>query len=196
MPVTALDPTTALLVVDLQQGTTGVPLAHPVEGVIERSTALLAAFRERGLPVVLVNVAGAPGGRTDSGRGQGAREMPEGWTALIPELDARPDDILVTKHARSAFTGTGLAERLRALGATQVVVTGIATGGGVESTARDAHEQGFNVTLPTDAMSDSDPARHEYSVARIFPRIAETGTARDVLDLLAARRRNPAAEPR
>jgi nicotinamidase-related amidase len=185
MPVTTLDPTTALVVVDLQRGIVGVPLAHPVEGVIEHSTALLAAFRERGLPVALVNVAGAPPGRTDSG--PRTRGFPDGWTELIPELDVRPGDILVTKHARSAFTGTGLAERLRGLGATQVVVTGIATSSGVESTARDAHERGFNVTLPTDAMTDSDPARHEHSVARIFPRIAETGTTRDVLDLLAAR---------
>ncbi|WP_037915075.1 isochorismatase family cysteine hydrolase [Actinacidiphila yeochonensis] len=188
MPVTTLDPTTALIVVDLQKGIVGRPLAHPVDGVIERTTALLAAFRACGLPVVLVNVAGGPAGRTDQRDGAPrVRDLPEGWTDLIPELDARADDILVTKHARSAFTGTGLAERLRGLGATQVVVTGIATSSGVESTARDAHELGFNVTLPTDAMTDSGADRHEHSVARIFPRIAETGTARDVLDLLAAR---------
>jgi nicotinamidase-related amidase len=185
MPVTALDPTSALIVIDLQKGVIGLPLAHPAEDVVARTTDLLRAFRERGLPVVLVNVAGAPGGRTDGG--VRTLDFPEGWTELIPELEQQAGDLLVTKYARSAFTGTGLAERLRGLGVTQVVVTGIATGGGVESTARDAHEQGFHVTLPVDAMTDRDMGQHEHSVVRLFPRIAETGTTRDVLDALAAR---------
>lgn len=184
MPVTTLDPVTALIVVDLQTGIVTLPLAHPAAGVIERSVALLRAFRERRLPVVLVNVAGSPPGRTDRGGGAG-RRLPAIWTGLIPELDRRPGDIRVTKHARSAFAGTGLAERLRGLGVTQVVVTGIATGSGVESTARDAHELGFHVTLPIDAMTDSSLDTHEHSVAKIFPRIAETGTTQDVLAALA-----------
>jgi len=186
MPITTLDPRTALIVVDLQQGIVGLPLAHPVSGVVDRSAALLKAFRGHGLPVVLVNVAGSPSGRTDVSGGA-PRAFADGWTELIPELDRQPDDLLVTKHARSAFTGTGLVERLRGLDVTQVVVTGIATSSGVESTARDAHEQGFHVTLPVDAMTDSDLARHEHSVTRIFPRIAETGTAQDVLDALSGR---------
>lgn len=183
MPVTTLDPTTALVLVDLQAGVVAMPLAHPVEDVVARSKDLLRAFRGRGLPVVLVNVAGTPSGRTDLG--VRTLDFADGWTELIPELDRQPADLLVTKHARSAFTRTGLADRLRDLGVTQVVVTGIATSGGVESTARDAHEQGFHVTLPVDAMTDSDRERHEHSVARIFPRIAETGSTQDVLDALA-----------
>jgi nicotinamidase-related amidase len=185
MPITTLDPKTALIVVDLQSGIITMPLAHPVAGIVERSTALLQAFRSRGFPVVLVNVAGSPPGRTDTG-GSGDRTFPEGWTDLIPELDRQPDDIIVTKHARSAFTGTGLAERIQGLGATQVVITGIATSSGVESTARDAHEQGFHVTLPVDAMTDSALSRHEHSVAQIFPRIAETGPTQDAVDILAS----------
>ncbi|WP_329128982.1 cysteine hydrolase [Streptomyces sp. NBC_01476] len=187
MPLTTLDPKTALIVVDLQKGIVEIPLAHPVAGIVDRSAALLKTFRGLGLPVVLVNVAGAPAGRTDAGPGAG-RSFPDGWTDLIPELDRQPDDLLVTKHARSAFARTGLADRLHALGVTQVVITGIATSSGVESTARDAHELGFHVTLPVDAMTDTELARHEHSVAHIFPRIAETGTTQDVLDTLSDRR--------
>jgi nicotinamidase-related amidase len=102
----------------------------------------------------------------------------------MPELNVHGDDMLVVKHARSAFAGTSLAEKLRGLGVTQVVITGVTTGSGVESTARDAHDQGFNVTVALDAMSDTDAGRHEHSVAKVFPRIAETGTAQDVLDAL------------
>ena len=187
MPFSALDPKAALIVVDLQAGIVGLPLAHPVDGVVSRSVELLAAFRARGLPVVLVNVAGSPPGRTD--RGHRVTAVPEGWSELIDELDRQPGDILVTKHARSAFSGTGLADRLRELGVTQVVVTGIATGSGVESTARSAHEEGFHVSLPVDAMTDASAEAHEHSVAKSFPRIAEVGTTDDLLNLLEERTR-------
>ncbi|MGH6654441.1 MAG: isochorismatase family cysteine hydrolase [Actinocrinis sp.] len=191
MPLTALDRNTALVVVDLQAGVVPLPLAHPTDDVVGRSVALLRAFRRLKLPVVLVNVAGSPPGRTDEGNAAAAsgaaRGFPDGWDRLVSELDQQPDDILVTKRARSAFSGTGLADRLRELGVTQVVVTGIATSSGVESTARAAHEAGFHVTLPHDAMTDSALERHEHSVERVFPRIAETGTTQDVLDLLSRR---------
>jgi nicotinamidase-related amidase len=176
-----------LIVIDLQSGLVGLPLAHPTADVIARTTTLVAAFRRHGMPVVLVNVAGSPPGRTDAGPTTGMT-FPDGWTDLIPELDRQPGDIVVTKYARSAFSDTGLTERLRDLGVTQVVVTGVATGSGVESTARHAHEHGFHVTLPVDAMTDRTVAKHEYSVSEIFPRIAETGTTEDLLRLLESSR--------
>lgn len=193
MPVTTLDAATALVVVDLQQGVVAMPLAHPVEDVVARSAELARAFRARGLPVVLVNVAGAPRGRTDAG--PSVLDFSDGWTTLIPELEQQPGDLLVTKYARSAFTGTGLAGTLRERGVTQVVVTGIATSGGVESTARDAHERGFHVTLPADAMTDRSAERHDHSLLQVFPRIAETGTTRDVLDALGSLPGPPAGGP-
>jgi nicotinamidase-related amidase len=185
VPITVIDPRAALIVIDLQQGHMEIPLAHPVEDIIERTTALTKAFRGRGLPVVLVSVAGAPPGRTDTGSGA-QHPVPAGWADLIPELDRQPTDIVLVKRARSAFTGTGLAGLLREQGVTQVVITGISTGGGVESTARDAHEQGFNVTLPVDAMTDPSLPRHEHAVTQVFPRLAETGSTTDVLNALAS----------
>jgi len=187
MAFTALDPTTALVVVDLQKGLMGLPLAHPTDRIVERSTALLKAFRHHGLPIVLVNVAGAPTGRTDAGS-RAPRSFPAGWTDLIPELDRQPEDHVVTKYARSAFTGTGLTEHLRGIGVTQVVIVGIATSSGVESTARHAHEDGFHVSVPIDAMTDPDLESHTHSTTRIFPRIAETGTTEELLALLESTR--------
>jgi nicotinamidase-related amidase len=181
---THLDTRTALLVIDLQQGIVGLPLAHPAEDVISKTSALIDAFRRSTLPVVLVNVAGSPPGRTDQGTGS-RQSFPDGWTELIPELGQRPEDVVVTKRARSAFSGTGLTERLRHMEVTQVVVVGIATSSGVESTARSAHEDGFHVSLPVDAMTDSSLASHGQSVSQIFPRIAETGTTDELLRLLA-----------
>jgi nicotinamidase-related amidase len=82
---------------------------------------------------------------------------------------------------------TDLEAQLKALGVTQVVITGVATGTGVEATARQAYEHGFNVTLALDAMTDSRPEAHDYSIKNVFPRLGETGTAQDVIDLLATR---------
>ena len=185
MPVTTLDSRTALIVIDLQRGVVGLPAAaHTMETVIANSVRLADAFRARGLPVVLVNVTGAPGGRTERVAAGGPR--PEGWDILIPELGQQPTDHLVTKRTRGAFTGTDLEQYLRDQGVTEVVVTGVATGSGVESTARHAHELGFNVTLATDAMTDTSAEIHENSVLRIFPGLGETGTTDEILGLLAS----------
>ena len=91
MPISTLDPKTAIVVIDIQKGIVGLPTIHPMSGVIANSVALARAFRTRGLPVVLVNVAGGPSGRTDVKRGAMPRQP--GWTELIPELEALAPDV-------------------------------------------------------------------------------------------------------
>lgn len=185
MAVTSLDATTALIIVDLQQGIIGYPFIHPVKEVIEHSRALLNAFRERGLPVVLVNVTGIAPGRTE--RPRRSDVFPPGWADLIPELDQQPGDIKVTKRSWGAFANTDLEAQLKALNVTQVVITGVATGTGVEATARQAYEAGFNVTLATDAMTDANPEAHAYSLQHVFPKLGESGTTQDIIGLLDKR---------
>jgi nicotinamidase-related amidase len=192
MSLSELDPASALIVVDLQRGILRLPTAHPVDDVIGNAARLAAAFRARGLPVVLVNVAGRAPGRTERARQQAASGVTPPVLAadaleLLPELGTDAADILVTKRTWGAFTGTGLDEALRARGVTQVVVAGIATTAGVESTARQAHELGYHVALATDAMTDRSAEAHDQSVTRVFPAIGETGTTAEVLALLAAR---------
>ncbi len=185
MALTTLDPITALIVVDLQRGIVGSPSIPGVGDVIERSCALAAAFRRHRLPVVLVNVDDGAPGRTERQRAGGP--FPDGWTDLIPELDRQPGDITVTKRTWGAFASTDLESQLRSRGVTQVVVAGIATGTGVESTARQAYEAGFNVTLATDAMTDPRPEAHDYSIANVFPRLGESGSTQAIIELLATR---------
>lgn len=182
MAVTVLDPTTALLLVDLQRGILSIPTVHPTEQVLANAAALARAFRSHGLPVVLVTVAGGAPGRTEQTRGAGQRSAD--WAELVEQLDRQPGDHVVTKHTWGAFTGTGLQAHLTELGVTQVVVGGIATSIGVESTARQAHELGFHVTLAVDAMTDRAAEAHAHSVTRIFPRLGETGTTDEILALL------------
>jgi nicotinamidase-related amidase len=185
MTLTTLDPKTALIVVDLQKGIVGFPFIHPIGKVVERARALAGTFRKRSMPVVLVNVAGGAPGRTERPRHE--EPFPAGWTDLIPELDRQPSDIVVTKRTWGAFASTNLENQLKAQGVTQVVVTGVATGTGVEATARQAYEQGFNVTLAVDAMTDARSEAHDYSIANVFPRLGETGTTQAIIDLLATR---------
>jgi nicotinamidase-related amidase len=186
-----IDARTALLVVDLQTGvvrsaadrlTDAVP---SMAQVLDRTRALIDAVRQHELPVVLINVAGSAPGRTqEPGRFSGP--FPEGFTDFVPELGQRPEDITVTKRSWGAFAGTDLDARLRTMAITQVIVAGIATGTGVESTARQAFEQGYNVTLAIDAMTDIRAPAHHYSIESVFPRLGEPGTVQDIIDLLSS----------
>ena len=183
MPLTVLDPRTALIVIDLQKGTIHEHFIHPIGEILEQTRTLLQIFRAKSLPVVLVNVAGRAPGRTE----QGSRKtgmFAEESTALLPELDPQPSDIFVTKRSWGAFATTDLDHQLRARGITQVVVAGVVTSGGVEATARQAYEQGFNVTLALDAMTDLREAAHEYSIGNVFPRVGETGSSQEIISLL------------
>jgi nicotinamidase-related amidase len=182
MPLTKIDTTAALIVIDLQKGVVGLPTVHPAGEIVDRSAQLARAFRHRGLPVVLVNVSGKAPGRTDAGASKFS--FPPDWTELVPELGQQPSDYILTKQRVGAFIGTSLDETLRQRGVTQVFLTGVATSQGVESTARSAYDHGYNVVLVVDAMTDRDAGAHRHSVEKIFPRLGETATTGDVLKLL------------
>jgi nicotinamidase-related amidase len=154
MAVTSLDERTALVVIDLQNGVVGMPTKPYTPTEVVARTVELADAR------------------------------PEGWDTLVEDLAGHPEDIVVTKRDWGAFHGTDLDLQLRRRGVTQIVLTGIATSIGVESTARAAHEHGYHVTLATDAMADRDDASHRHSIERIFPRLGETGTTSEILQLL------------
>jgi nicotinamidase-related amidase len=182
MPLTKLGTTAALVVIDLQKGILALATVHPLAEIVDRSAQLARAFRKHGLPVVLVNVNGAAPGRTDAGRPKFS--FPADWSELVPELERQPADHIVTKQRWGAFLGTDLDDYLRRQGVTQIVLTGVATSAGVESTARSAYDLGYNVTLAVDAMTDRDAGAHSHSIEKIFPRLGETATTADVLKLL------------
>ncbi|WP_049566910.1 isochorismatase family protein [Nonomuraea sp. SBT364] len=193
MPVTTIDPATALVLIDLQNAVAGRP-ATPISGaeVVARAVELAGAFRAHGAPVVLVRVTAradgsdAAPGRTATPRPPGP--LPDGWDVIVADLAGHPGDITVTKRSWSAFYGTDLDLQLRRRGVTQVVLAGIATSIGVESTARAAHDHGYHVTLVTDAMADLNAGAHRNSIERIFPLLGESATTAEIIDLLAKTR--------
>jgi nicotinamidase-related amidase len=182
VPLTKLDAMAALVVIDLQKGIVGLPTVHPAGEIIARAARLARAFRERGLPVVLVNVAGAAPGRTDAGMPKFSR--PADWSELVPELEVQPGDYLVTKQRWGAFLGTTLDGDLRKRGVTQIILAGISTSAGVESTARSAYDLGYHVVLVSDAMTDRDADAHRLTVEKVFPRLGEMDTTENVLKVL------------
>ncbi|MEU1204713.1 hydrolase [Nocardia sp. NPDC005825] len=192
MTDTLLDPTSALVLIDLQRGIVAAPTQpHPADDVVAHSAALAKAFRAAGLPVVLVRVSFSPDG-SDMPPGRtmqptGAFTPPAGWDEILPELDPHPSDIRITKHQWGAFHGTDLDLQLRRRGITTIVLGGITTSIGVESTARAAHEHAYSVVIATDATSDRDPAPYAHSVEKIFPRLGVTATTEEILAALPIR---------
>ncbi|HEY4200280.1 MAG TPA: isochorismatase family protein [Devosiaceae bacterium] len=183
MALTTLDSQTALVVLDLQEAIRAFAPGEEANAVFKAAGTLTAAFRRHRLPVVLVNVSGGVSGRTESPRRASGGFPPEALK-FVPELDQQPSDIVVTKKSWGAFPTTDIEQQLRGLGVTQVVLAGISTTSAVESTARQAYEAGFNVTVALDAMMDMNAEAHAAAVKFTFPRLGETGTSADIIALL------------
>ncbi|MEU4202576.1 isochorismatase family protein [Streptomyces sp. NPDC045470] len=190
MALSTLDEQTALVLVDLQNGMVAAPVTPlPGHQVVARAVELSEAFRAHRAPVVLVRVTtAADGGDAVPGRKEVSYvsgDWPRGWDVIVDELTGHPGDIVVTKRNWGAFYGTDLDLQLRRRGVTQIVLAGIATSMGVESTARSAHEHGYHITVAIDAVSDLDADAHRNSIERIFPHLGETGTTRAIIEMLA-----------
>ena len=190
MALSMIDRTPALVVIDLQKG---IVSGHHrwdddrANTVVHHAASLAAGFRHHHLPVILVNVTGRAPGRTEVGSVSGQQPQPD-WAELIEELDVQPEDHLITKRRRSAFHDTGLDTLLRDLGVTQIVLAGISTSAGVESTARSGSDYGYHVVFATDAITDPDTEAHRHSIQRVFPKLGETATTAQILDALARSR--------
>ena len=185
----ALDPqSTALVLIDLQRGIAGRPTApHSATDVVARARGLAERFREVGAPVVLVRVAVAPDGRDRlaprvDAAGWGG-PVPPDFSQIVPELGPLEGDLVVTKRQWGAFYGTELDLELRRRGIRTIVLGGIATNFGVESTARDAYERGYELVFAEDAMAGPTAEAHQFAVTTIFPRI---GLVRSSAEVLAA----------
>ena len=173
-----LDPkTTALVLIDLQKGVLANTLA-PITGqeLLARGRALAERFRAAKAPVVLVNVAFSADGadmlrqRVDQAPQLPAGGFPAGWSEFPPEL-LQPGDLQITKRQWSAFHGTELDLQLRRRAIRTIVLGGVSTQIGVESTARQAYEHGYELLLVKDAMTSSVAEGHDMSMKHILPRL-------------------------
>jgi len=186
-----IDPsTTALVLIDLQKGIAGREIVpHDSKTVLGNAVALSDRFHELGAPVVLVRVTFSADGRDRLSRPVDANwtggQLPAGWDEIVPEL-ASEKSILVTKRNWGAFYGTDLDLQLRRRGIETIVLGGIATRFGVESTARDAYELNYALVFAEDAIADMDAAGHKATVEGIFPRLGLVRKTANILEALAS----------
>jgi nicotinamidase-related amidase len=178
--------TTALILIDLQKGIVARQFApYSGEAVLARGKDLARRFRGAKAPVVLVNVAfaadlgdflKAPVDRPAQAPPGG---FPEDWSELADGL-AEPSDLKVTKRQWGAFHGTDLDLQLRRRGVTTVVIGGIATNMGVESTARTAHEHGYAVVLAEDAATTFSAEMHAFAFEHVFPHLGRVAKVDEI----------------
>lgn len=191
MPVTRIDPRSALVVIDLQRGILAMPTQVLGDEIVRRAALLADAFHARGLPVIyihLVNAADgsdAPPGRVDRAAPMGARAAD--FSDFDPRLPRAEGDLVIAKKQWGAFYGTDLDLQLRRRGITQLVLAGISTSIGVETTARNAWEHGYHVTIARDAVTDLNAEAEQRSLDLILPRLAEVDDSTAIIALLPPR---------
>ena len=190
MDLTLTPARTALVVIDLQRGIAAAPTApHPASDVVAHAVAVALALRAAGGTVVLVHVTPSADGRDalrpqpdTSARQPGPR--PTDWSEILPELGPEPGDLVITKRQWGAFYGTELDLQLRRRGIDTILLAGISTNVGVESTARDAFERGYQQVFVEDAMAAREATEHGHTVNSVFPRIGRIRSTEDVLAAL------------
>ena len=183
---------TALVVIDLQKGIAASGRntePNAASEVVANAAMLAAKFRENKAPVCLVHVSSIDGKDmlnpiVDSAPNWGG-ERPAEWDEFVPEMNAQKGDIIITKRHWGAFHGTELDLQLRRRGIKNIVLCGISTNIGVESTARDAYQNGYNQIFVEDAMGAMSREEHDATVKNIFPRIGLVRKTSDVLGMLS-----------
>jgi nicotinamidase-related amidase len=179
---------TALVFIDLQNAVLAMSAApHPVAQVVQNSVTLAEAFRGHGAPVVYVRVdlndfLELP---VDKPVNLGNTPLPAIASEIAPSAGFQPGDILLTKRHWGAFAGTDLEQQLKSRGVDTVVLTGISTNVGVESTARQGTGLGFGFVVVEDACSGHDAEQHRFAFEKIFPRLCRVRSTDEVLAALA-----------
>jgi nicotinamidase-related amidase len=164
---------TALVLIDLMPRIIALETA-PLSGsvVLERSVALAEATRSAGGLVVNVRVDRP-----------GVEVQPEG-SGFAPEAASQPGDLEIVKQTVGAFGRSPLDTELQSRGIANVVLAGIATNFGVESTGRAASDLGYETFFLTDAMTGLDDHAHNFAVSYVFPRLGTTCTTTEYLKAL------------
>ncbi len=180
--------TTALVVIDLQKGiVSGERAPHSGAEVVRNAAALADACRKNGMPVFLVRVTPSPDGK-DALHPAADVQMqrptpPPDWAEIVPEMGPQPGDLVITKRQWGAFYGTEIDLELRRRGVRTIILCGISTNIGVESTARFAYEYGYDQILVEDACAAMSAEEHNFVFKTVFPRI---GLVKKTAEVIAA----------
>jgi nicotinamidase-related amidase len=190
-PLDLAPETTALVVIDLQRGIASRQVApHSAGQVLERAARLAAQFRRRNATVVLVRVAFSKDDRDrlvqPADEAPPSATVPADFSELMPALDHQPSDLVITKRQWGAFYGTELDLQLRRRGVRTLVMCGISTNFGVESTARDGWERGYAIVFAEDAMAGMSAEAHQFAISTTFRRLGRIRSTDQVLSAMGA----------
>ncbi len=192
MPTLELDPkTTAAIFIDLQNGIVSRPIQpYPGSEIVSRSAQLAAALRAAGGTAVYVRVELAEILRpaTDAApmSDPTAPPPPPIASQLVAESGHQPGDVVITKRQWGAFYGTDLDQQLRRRNIRTILMAGIATNIGVESTARAAHDMGYQLVFVEDAMGTFSPEWHTFATTQVFPMMGRVRKTEEILKALGA----------
>ena len=177
--------TTALVLIDLQNGIASGDLAPRTgDQVVATAKDLAARFRAAGAPVFLVHVGWDGDGSDWPSQTVDKPSIPEDgtpaeWSTLVEGLQQSSDTVIL-KHHWGAFTGTELDLMLRRRNVRTIVLAGIATNFGVESTARSGWELSYDVVVVEDATTSRSAELHRFAIHNILPQIARIVSAEDI----------------
>ncbi|SEB59288.1 isochorismatase family protein [Terriglobus roseus] len=174
---------TALVLIDLQNGVVGRDTKpYTAIDVVERAATLAEAFRAKGSPVVYVRVNMSDFMRLPSDEVmQLPKDIPAAASEIAVAAGMKAGDVLVTKRHWGAFAGTNLEEVLRSRGVKTVVLGGIATNIGVESTLRQGTGLGFAFVTVEDICTTFSPEMQSFAFTAIFPRLSNVSTTEKVI---------------
>jgi nicotinamidase-related amidase len=178
---------TALVIIDLQKGiaSTGrLTAPYSSKTVIENSVRLANEFSKNKMPVFLVHVVSSEAERLNPivyDKRVIPTQLPKDWADFVPELGPKESDVVIAKKQWGAFYGTELELQLRRRKIETIILCGIATNYGVESTARFAYEYGYNQIFVEDAMSSTSEEMHNASINFVLKRIGRVRKTEEIL---------------
>lgn len=181
---------TALVVIDLQKGIAAMPTQpHSTITVVRNAVSLADMFRKNSMPVFLVHVVASEADRLKPIADQqpwsaSGQQRPKDWADIVSELGPKETDIMIAKKQWGAFYGTELDLQLRRRGLNTIVLCGISTNAGVESTARFAYEYGYQQIFAEDAMAARSAEEHNNTLNHTFKRIGRVRSTEQILTAL------------
>ena len=180
---------TALITIDIQKLILAMPLApQTADELVAQAVRLARAVKAGEGTLIRVvtdfsrDLADLPQAEVDSPFRLPPSGLPTDATEIPPGLAEIAPDLVITKHQWSAFYGTELDLQLRRRKIEKIILAGVATNFGVESTARDAWQHHYHVMVASDAVTSFSSELHEFSIKNVLPRVSRVRSLPEIFD--------------
>jgi nicotinamidase-related amidase len=181
----------AVLVVDFSRGFTDpeCTMGSDLTSEVEATTRILAAAREKGLPVIFTTIGFEPNLKDGSlwlQKAPGLADLQVGgkWVDIDPRLERAEDEVVILKKGASAFFGTNLPSVLVSQGVDTIVLCGATTSGCIRATAVDLLQYGYPTLVPRECVGDRAQGPHEANLIDIQAKYADVLPVEDALSYL------------